>query len=430
MSSLVKSRVLSDIKKIRRLAKKVQTRIHNMLGEEFESGKEIQIDNRLASLQTYLALDKIIKLDIDELTRLQKSDGDKLLIQECLAVMSDAKKAMRDIRSHHLFDEIKQLMEHIIQIEKIERAQYLYREKELDKLYHLWYEKIRTKYLYHATSDAAKPGIKEHGLDPYRRPWTKEEFEVLQSVHMKGAGTSFFSDYDAKGLSKSFGALHFARNKKECGYYHQKAPAGWHERVRSDYNLDEAVMHFLLNLLNKTVDELSAAALAAGDGINNLNPVTMKRLSAIAEKLGISVNKMFDFMATNVGLDGFYELYEKLYTKDKRRFWYALMEANRGRITQTEVMKAVSVYKKLWKLFEESEPMLVIVSVDAPPIQKKYNLIFESFKSFRKDFKVFTDESNKGIEMEFKHYCYYYHGFKDIKIESAIPPEYIKFGKL
>jgi|TARA_B100001964_G_C14233338_1_gene601172 Rad3-related DNA helicase len=95
------NKIVRDIEEIVRLSQAVHT--HLQKGKINKAKRELR---------------QIIKFDIDELRRIQKEHGDKRLLEECVIVLNQAKRTLRDLNSFELLDEAKELNDKIIEIER------------------------------------------------------------------------------------------------------------------------------------------------------------------------------------------------------------------------------------------------------------------------------------------------------------------------
>ncbi len=110
-------KILRDIKAIIKLSKKILL--------------ELKIGNIKKARKH---LEEIIAFDIDELTRLQKENGDRRVIDECLVVLKEAKRALKETKSFQNIEEARQLVEHIEKIEKWEFANIRLRAHHIPKI--------------------------------------------------------------------------------------------------------------------------------------------------------------------------------------------------------------------------------------------------------------------------------------------------------
>ena len=112
----------------------------------------------------------IIELGTERLRLLRSQQSDSRLLQEWIETLSNAKKALRDLDSVELWDEAKELMDKIVEIQKKELEEIDEKEKREDDLYDYWHNHFRVLVFYHGTSSLAVQDILQHGLDPNRRP--------------------------------------------------------------------------------------------------------------------------------------------------------------------------------------------------------------------------------------------------------------------
>ena len=159
------SKIIRDIGQIISLAEKVHTHLE---------------DGKIRKAKTELKL--ILKLDIDELRRIQKEHGNKRLLEECIVVLNQAKRALRDLNSYELLDEAKELIDRIIAIERHELLEAKEDEREEDELYDFWFQNFHNGVLYHGTKDIFLPKIKHYGLTTNIKSYDPHDMKRLNEI--------------------------------------------------------------------------------------------------------------------------------------------------------------------------------------------------------------------------------------------------------
>ena len=116
------SKIVRDIEAIKKLSAKVLLDLKR---------------RRLVKAKQHLG--DIIAFDIDELTRLQKENGDRAVIDECLIVLKQAKRALQDVKDFKDLGEAKELVQQIGAIEEKELSIIRLRPHHVGKIaqYHL-----------------------------------------------------------------------------------------------------------------------------------------------------------------------------------------------------------------------------------------------------------------------------------------------------
>ncbi len=176
---------MSDIKKILLLSQKVLIHLER---ENIPRAKR--------------ELRRIIKLDLDELTRLQKIEGDKKLLEECTVIFKDAKRALMDLNSLQLFEEAKTLVSEIATLEGHELIEFQESEKKENQLYEFWHREIYSLKLYHYTSQINAQHLLMKGFKPGDKPvgWDilMEAWDLVDSIEWIPEGPQFYTILDFK----------------------------------------------------------------------------------------------------------------------------------------------------------------------------------------------------------------------------------------
>src|SRR3989344_5762225 len=149
---MVDRKILRDIKKILVLAQKAHAYLQK---------------NKIPKAKRKLR--RIIKLDLDELSRLQRERGDKKLLEECSVIFGDAKQALRDLDSSELSGKVKELVEEIIKLEGHELIELEEEEKRENNDFRYWVGLLDNLSLYHGTISSRLNSIQQRGLDPRER---------------------------------------------------------------------------------------------------------------------------------------------------------------------------------------------------------------------------------------------------------------------
>ncbi|MBT4604309.1 hypothetical protein HOC01_01600 [archaeon] len=152
-------------------------------------------------------LKRIIKFDLDELSRLQKEKGNKKLLGDCAVVFKDAKEALRGLNSVQLFDEAKRLIDEIVKLEGHEyelqrswehrRKKQLEEEQKENELYEFWHKQIYALKLSHYTSQINARRLLKNGYNPGDKPvgWdlVMEAWDLVDSIDWIPEGSQFVS---------------------------------------------------------------------------------------------------------------------------------------------------------------------------------------------------------------------------------------------
>jgi len=279
----------------------------------------------------------IIRYDFDEFSRLKKGE----LLKECSQVMADAKKALKDLDSKELFPEAKQLIDEIIKLEDHELIEVQEKEKIRNKLYQIWFEYFYEGVFYHGTTSLSLEKIKRYGLVPGMVPWNKHDVDRLEKLIKRSGNERGLGLYSGKQLQDiqngKLSAYFITRNYSNAKDYAKKAPEMWSllRLNQDDYNTALKVLKTMLVLpdFNKRSNELRSRML------------------------------------------------------DDERFLEKYLVDN-CRLNRKELNEAVSIFNKLWKLFENSKPVVLTITRKAPPIMKikfhemSYGYPFRSFQEF------------------------------------------------
>jgi len=108
----------------------------------------------------------IIAFDVDELRRLQRENGDQAVINECLIVLKQAKRALKDIHDFDNLEEAKTLVQKIGAIEEKELSTIRLRPHHVGKIlgYHLSpavFELSNAEYLVQVKNEVKEAGYPE-----------------------------------------------------------------------------------------------------------------------------------------------------------------------------------------------------------------------------------------------------------------------------
>ena len=116
------NKIIRDIEAIKRLSRKV---LLDLKRRKLKKAKE--------------HLNDIIAFDMDELTRLQRENGDREVIDECLIVLKQARRALQNVNNFDNLVEAKKLVQKIGAIEEKELSQIRLRAHHVGKIlgYHL-----------------------------------------------------------------------------------------------------------------------------------------------------------------------------------------------------------------------------------------------------------------------------------------------------
>ncbi len=136
--------------------------------------------------QAQKELQKIISLNLDEIYRLHEEVNDdgatKQLLYECGIVLNDVKKALQELGSANLPDNVMLVVDKIIQMERhgitiIEEENRVY-----DLIYYWWYNNVYCSFLYHGTTTIFEKVLRKNGMDPAWRPYEAKIREFLRFI--------------------------------------------------------------------------------------------------------------------------------------------------------------------------------------------------------------------------------------------------------
>lgn len=122
------SKILRDVERIIILARKVHAHLTK---------------NKIRTARREIK--RIIDLNIDELTKLQKKHGEKKVIEECGIVLKDAKNALRSIEIDNNSEEARQIIDEVINLEGAELIEVTKEEEKLNGIYSYWKNTVRNK---------------------------------------------------------------------------------------------------------------------------------------------------------------------------------------------------------------------------------------------------------------------------------------------
>tara|TARA_Y100000310_G_scaffold322787_1_gene382267 strand:- start:168 stop:1271 length:1104 start_codon:yes stop_codon:yes gene_type:complete len=359
------SRVVTDIKKIHKLAGKV----HKELG-----------DGKISKAKRHVK--KIIDLDLDEISRLQKEHGDERVLNECVVVLRDAKKALRDLDSFQLFDECKQLMDEIIAIERHEMVEVEEDERFEDELYEYWYENWKDLFFYHGTASFSIDRIKKYGLNPNMTPWDQSDMKRLYSLFKKACGNEYRSI-----------SLDFWRNRMD-----QQKLKGVYLSVRKDV----AEGHGSLG--GEMWHSIIGKESYANNDQNKAYYILYKWI--IGEHL------------PDLNIDD--DQYQSLCANARRIKEFAVAHSN---LTRAEINEVLTIFRKYWRMFVEGKTVVLTIQSHAPAILEECSFL-ESYEKF----KLFTKRMrDRGASMEQIQDVYdsWYKEMGNFRIKKRIPVKYI-----
>jgi hypothetical protein len=328
------SKILRDVKKILVLAKEVQSKLKNHDGD---------VKHRVK---------KIAKLDLDELSRIEKEHGDKKLLEECMVVLKDAKETLRLLAHSENFTKVENLTDEIIKLEGHELIEISNNEKRKNDLYQFWIKSIRAKKYYHGTSNLSIPKIERYGLVPGMRPPFWRDLQRVYKLYKKaGVDNPLRLRHfvqDASGLINV--GLFVTDSYPMAKRYATQSPAIWHEFIEG-LNQNEARKKFLLE------------------------PFFMGKPTKECEDIYVKSYRTF---------------YDKIIAyfieKGMKREQICLL-------SKEEVYEIKRIFEKLWLEFRNQKPIILHISVLAPGIAEEEPFTEpEETKSFLYDFNTFLRE--------------------------------------
>lgn len=231
-------------------------------------------------------LRKIIKYDLDELSRIQREQGAKRLLDECGIVFQDAKKALLDLDSSELFEEARQLIDEIMDLEGHQLMEITEEEKKLNKLYTLWSKRIYPLRLYHYTSQINVRRLIKKGYNPGDKPigWDilMQAWDLVDSINWIPGGSRFFTILSPK-----------EDYQKEKGLY--VSPL----KVYNKYQPTSEALYFFVKTLKEKVKQMEEVLHTSGD---------FEAYLRILEEYG----------GSKPIRDHFYPIYQKVFTKPEQ----------------------------------------------------------------------------------------------------------------
>ena len=338
------SELISNIGEIVSLAKKVRKHLD-----------KYQINKAIRELQT------IIELDLNELRRLQAEHGDKRLLQECIEVLSAAKKALRNLEAGELNDEVKQLMDKIIGVEGHILKEVERNEPLENVLYNYWYNNIYNGIVYHGTSTISLDRIKRYGLVPGMRSFDLNDFRRLkQLMEISGAQNplGLFHFINVEGQEIITNGFFLTFDYESVKEYADPSPTMWREFVGKD-------------VWDK----------------HDIN-------SAIRNLVGLISFPRYSLSSNN------WEEFSRLFFRYKAKFYFTMLQDfytrkgldfNSVKILSTnEFRELLAIFRKLWAFFSQPQmPVILHVSARAPAIQAKLiGMGLGNFNSFIRHMKM------------------------------------------
>jgi hypothetical protein len=367
--SMIDKNILNDIEEILKLSQKAHAKL-----------KELKIPKAKEELR------KVIMFDLDELRRLQREQGDKRLLDECIAVFRDAKMALRDLDSMELFDEAKELIDQIVRLEEHELMEANEDEKRDDELYNIWNDELQNILLYHGTTSIVEEKIKKYGLVPFRFPWDKADFDRLASLFDK-AGYPIFRQYYRSRMDKEKeGGIFLSAKKEDAISYSRQGP--------------EIFAFF----------------------ISSRNWKNRNRVGALKETYS---RIMYGYMSDNMKVTApQLQEYLSLYDTNRRAFLQFVRRTTY--LKPDEINEVIRIFNKYWDIFEKSRRMILSISVQAPAILEHLHQV--------RDFKIFLrwvgrwmgrikvhsiEEIRSKVTQDLLHFE------TNMRITKRIPPTYI-----
>jgi hypothetical protein len=334
-------------------------------------------------------LKKIIRIDIDELTRLQKEQGDKKIIEECGIVFNDAKKALRDLDSLELFDEAKQLIDEIIKLEGHEASEISEDEKILNRLYQFWYDNIYNSVFYHGTNSIALERIKVYGLSPGMTIWDKRDIIRLDYLIKKSGwrfGIGAFAQNHIKHIIENKYSGIFITLKKQSGIQYAKLTYGgeiWTEFFNLDTLRTKDKNCWIRMLYFELMDYYGARAMS---------------------------------------LDEFSKI-KSLFDSNKKEFFPYFYKF--CKLERSEINEVFRISEKYWNIVKDSKPVLISISAHAPAIREKMH--YGEFKDFVKKIKEKSGGSLQNFsEKVMSHVIWSFEaGNTELEISKRIPHRYM-----
>lgn len=363
------------------------------------------------------ALRKIIRFDLDELSRLQREHGDKKLMEECALVFRDAKRALMNLDSVELFEEAKSLIDEIARLEGHELMEIKEGEKKSNEIYQFWHDTVLKIIAYHGTSSLSIPKVMKYGLAPSMRPYFYEKFQRLFQLYKKAGKLNPLKLTHLSGgvnegelVTKGF---FITSSYRSAVTYARLSPAIWNEF------LERATVGAKRDYTKAKLFFFRDAFFPFG---------IQKKLSSDDEE---AIRCYTDLTGTLEQL--FYHdprnAYEKMrrYAEEK----YGLAPGDVCRLKKSEVYEILRLFDQLWDILEtmknEIRPIVLHILISAPAIAKQFvddstgERYLMNFNAFLKVFVDFFEEDKEHAVATIKEFMIGYQFF----VDERIPPEYI-----
>jgi hypothetical protein len=365
---MVNRKIMRDIKKILVLAQRAHAHLQK---------------NKIPKAKRELR--RIIKFDLDELSRLQKEHGDKKLLEECSVIFRDAKKALRDLDSAQLFDEAKELVAEIAKLEGHELMEVEEDEKEENEIYHFWHDTVLNLVVYHGTSSLSIPKIKRYGLVSSMKPDYYEKFSRLHQLYEKagiqgplnlGHGSGGREIGWAEFVKKGFfltGKYNLARTHARPG------PAIWHEFIEKNPNYEGAKLRFFEHAFFewdfKNYTSSIYKYLKEHHDYNEAERI----MKDIREKLRLAfksnVRSAYDVIIR--------------YSNEQ----YNIPKEYVCRLSKREINEILRLFEQLWLIFKDAHGVVLHISVTAPHlfVTKDGDNYVNKFDEFLEFYKAWNE---------------------------------------
>jgi len=369
--SIIMSKVLRDIKSIRKLAINVHVNLER--GNVRKARREIQ---------------RIIALDEDELTRLQKGHGDEKLLAECGIVLNNAKKALRDLDSFEGIEAAERLIDQIIAIERHE-LQKIKRVQEIEKEhYEIWQNYLYNGLFYQGTCSVNLNQIKTYGLSPSMRGFDVTNFKRLQSLFQKAGievnliGILHMESEQSGGVITN--GFFVTPSKDKAEEYAKDSITMWHEFIE---RLSVIAGRGLPTYWDKR--DFKEALFEVYNNIlfinQNPNLFYNQQTRKLQTKINQDARQLYQMNQKNF-ISKWYEYY-------KRRF--SLVDEQVSSLSFREMYEVKRIFTELWNFFNvgKFKGAVVHISRKAPAIMKKLAAeapMYVDFEKFLLEYKHFS----------------------------------------
>jgi hypothetical protein len=374
---MVNRKIIRDVRKILMLARLAHTHLQK---------------NKIPKAKKELA--RIIKLDMDEMSRLQKEHGDQRLLEECSAVFRDAKKAIRELDSTRLSDEAKKLVDEIVKLEEHELLEIEEEEKEENQLYRYWSTELHAKEVYHGTSSLSLPQMKRYGIAPTMRPAFWADFKRLYHLYKKARNPFPLRVYHGIELGDEMAnkMVFLTPIYKLAVQYSKKSPAIWNEfKSNAGGNLKSVQNHAFKSLFLQFQEGLHwdygpNYRYYKSQGIPK-DSVTY----AMMKELRSSIRKDFSEIYRKHGRKSTYDV-----AMDQLHKKYKLKPCEICPLSKSEVNEVLRIFHRLWLVFKDVHPVIIHISIVAPAVAKTRYFAYNKkswiceFKAFLGKFREFT----------------------------------------